>query len=67
LDQPAGAAGLVQNYPWRHWEIEKHGADNIGTGSVFRWKSETQTDHIRRALRVGELMRDYCKFWGYEF
>jgi hypothetical protein len=67
LDQPAVAGGWVEHYPWRHWEIEKHGSNDIGTASVLRWKSETNSDHSRRAMRVGELMRDYCKYWGYEY
>jgi hypothetical protein len=67
LDKPAAAGGMIETYPWRLWEIEKHGANDIGTGSVFRWKAEPKTDHLHRAKRVGQLMRNYCKFWGYEY
>ena len=67
LDKPSAAGLLVGNYSWRRWEIEKHGSKDIGTGSVDRWKSEIHSGHRQRALRVGELMKDYCKFWGYEY
>jgi len=67
LESPGAAGGLIENYPWRHWEIEKHGFNDVGSGSVFRWKSEPNSEHARRARRVGEFMRDYCKFWNYEY
>jgi hypothetical protein len=66
LDKPAAAGGLVENYPWRLWETEKHGSNEISMASVFRWRFETPSERTQRAMRVGGMMRDYCKFWGYE-
>ncbi len=66
LNKPASASRAIQAYPWRSWEIEKHGFDVVGDRSVYRWKRESDPARRRRALHVGELMQEYCRFWGYE-
>jgi hypothetical protein len=66
LNQPASASRVIEAYPWRSWEINKHGHNLVGAQSVYRWKCESDPIRRSRAFRVGELMADYCRFWGYE-
>lgn len=64
--KPADPSQAIKDYPWRSWEIEKHVGDVVSDQSVFRWKQESDPIRRSRALRMGELMQDYCRFWGYE-
>jgi hypothetical protein len=66
LNKPASASRVIEAYPWRSWEISKHRHNLVGAESVYRWKRESNPTRRSRAFRLGELMQDYCRFWGYE-
>jgi hypothetical protein len=55
---------FVYRNPDRRYEAEKHGRA-ITTGSVDRWRNESDPGLIHEAETFRDLLPDYCSFFGY--